>query len=86
MMPDWLSELYIAVLKFGVPIKNLRFYRRSDSGRWTVMTMTGINQGNVNSFLTLRLVIWEDDKLEQSLSSRHIDNLLAWARGEEYKQ
>lgn len=48
-----MKELYIIVLKFGVPINELMFYRRESIGRpWTVGI---VDQGytNVQYFLDL---------------------------------
>ena len=38
-MPDWIIELYIAVLKFGVPTKQLMPYKRPVAKKWSFMTM-----------------------------------------------
>ena len=60
MMPKWMSELYIAVLKFGVPTNKLMFYRRTRGvigshvidRPWTVGTVKESNS-NVDQFLEL---------------------------------
>ena len=38
-IPDWMSELYICVLHFGVPTKQLMPYRRLDVKKWSFMSI-----------------------------------------------
>lgn len=53
-IPDWMSELYIAVLVFGVPVNKLMFYRRSHNGNpWTVGILCNTEDSNIQEFIDL---------------------------------
>jgi len=51
IMPEWMKELYIAVLRFKVPIKYLRFCRRqTKNSPWSVYT-TANGFTNIEQFV-----------------------------------
>lgn len=60
-IPKWMSELYIAVLKFKVPINKLMFYRRGPGSGWT-WTVGTVKESNSNIDQFLELLQEKDEK------------------------